>query len=275
MRGAESSKWFMSYEIYFKLEYYYLWSNCNGWAWSAHNNNLVYNIWDITWECVAWEWFLQIYLCKHIFAHYNQSIYLSIYKLPIFHKVLDHIYYTIIQLLAAFSLFGSQIGKFNYYITYLHYWNILWPSIFAFFSFFPYLHCLSLLLPKNFAFLGPNLVSLFTYCIIYTTKIFFGLLFSLFFPYLHCLSLLLPKNFAFLGPNLVSLFIYCISTLLKYSLTFHFRFFGHSLVSSTIYCISTLLKYFLAFIFAFFSPFLIFPAYTQDFCYILVPIWWV
>ena len=30
MRGAESSKWFMSYEIYFELEYYYLRSNCNG-----------------------------------------------------------------------------------------------------------------------------------------------------------------------------------------------------------------------------------------------------
>ena len=30
MRGAESSKWFMSYEIYFELEYHYLWSNCNG-----------------------------------------------------------------------------------------------------------------------------------------------------------------------------------------------------------------------------------------------------
>ena len=127
-------------------------------------------------------------------------------------------------------------------------------------------------------FLGPNLVILFTYCIIYTTKIFFGLWFSLFFsyfPYLHCLSLLLPKNFSFLGPNLVSLFIYCTSTLLKYSLTFYFRFFGHSLVSSIIYCISTLLKYSLAFIFAFFSPFLISTAYTQDFCYILVPIWWV
>ena len=41
MRGAESSKGFMSYEIYFELEYYYLWSNCNGWARSAHNNNLV------------------------------------------------------------------------------------------------------------------------------------------------------------------------------------------------------------------------------------------
>ena len=41
MRGAESSKRFMSYEIYFELEYYYLRSNCNGWARSAHNNNLV------------------------------------------------------------------------------------------------------------------------------------------------------------------------------------------------------------------------------------------
>ena len=29
MRGAESSKQFMSYEIYFELEYHYLWSNCN------------------------------------------------------------------------------------------------------------------------------------------------------------------------------------------------------------------------------------------------------
>ena len=29
-RGAESSKGFMSYEIYFELEYHYLWSNCNG-----------------------------------------------------------------------------------------------------------------------------------------------------------------------------------------------------------------------------------------------------
>ena len=42
MRGAESSKRFMSYEIYFELEYYYLRSNCNGWAQSAHNNNPVY-----------------------------------------------------------------------------------------------------------------------------------------------------------------------------------------------------------------------------------------
>ena len=41
MRGAESSKWFMSYEIYFELEYYYLRSNCNRWARSAHNNNLI------------------------------------------------------------------------------------------------------------------------------------------------------------------------------------------------------------------------------------------
>ena len=47
MRGAESSKWFMSYEIYFELEYYYLWSNCNGWARSAHNNNLIYKIHNI------------------------------------------------------------------------------------------------------------------------------------------------------------------------------------------------------------------------------------
>ena len=30
MRGAEPSKQFMSYEIYFELEYHYLWSNCNG-----------------------------------------------------------------------------------------------------------------------------------------------------------------------------------------------------------------------------------------------------
>ena len=32
MRGAESSKRFMSYEIYFELEYYYLRSNYNGWV---------------------------------------------------------------------------------------------------------------------------------------------------------------------------------------------------------------------------------------------------
>ena len=36
MRGAESSKWFI-----FELEYYYLWSNCNGWVRSTHNNSLV------------------------------------------------------------------------------------------------------------------------------------------------------------------------------------------------------------------------------------------
>ena len=41
MRGAESSKWFMSYEIYFELEYYYLWSNCNGWVRSTHNLYIV------------------------------------------------------------------------------------------------------------------------------------------------------------------------------------------------------------------------------------------
>ena len=51
MRGAESSKWFMSYEIYFELEYYYLRSNYNGWVWSAHNNNLVYEEGDMAWEC--------------------------------------------------------------------------------------------------------------------------------------------------------------------------------------------------------------------------------